>query len=124
MNFITWNKAYCLFPRRTCRAEMQLIVRKLENYEKDAVAKLHGRGFSVVFWSDMPYDDEIAAARRVGDRYTWMVQLADPYLRDLRSRHRVRDHTHNISVENLRFSLGVFGVHFLLPMSFFKPDLS
>ena len=71
MNVITWNKAYCLFPRTTFVERGMCALRThLRKQEEEAIAKYERRGWPLLDWSPLP---ELQAARRVGDSMTWVV---------------------------------------------------
>jgi hypothetical protein len=81
MNFISWNKAYCLYPYATLEKSRSLISRvDLISYPRflKALGKYSRRGFSMI--QRISPDEDVRCAFRPGprfvcDRNTWIMSL-------------------------------------------------
>ncbi|TGO08685.1 hypothetical protein BTUL_0196g00090 [Botrytis tulipae] len=79
MNFITWNKAYCLFPNalsehRLVSFEKNDIDRAKPNSSSDYVKR--GWTLDTTWNADMrPLPQRQAVFRRIGDSHTWKIDL-------------------------------------------------
>lgn len=86
MNFISWHKAYCLYPLATLEHRKGLRRRKhwqpaeeeLHESDRLALAKYADRGFSIVRVGQRPAEDRLYlpnVVRRVGDAHCWTIPL-------------------------------------------------
>ncbi len=76
VNFLTWNKAYSLFPLPTFIQYRTVLFKGLDPYYANMIRKYRRRGWTVVpklynedYTDSCPFDEE----RRVGDPFTWMI---------------------------------------------------
>jgi hypothetical protein len=71
MSFISWEKAYCLFPYTTfVRGGKFCLRRDFARMDARYVAKYVGCTYNNVPWQDEP---ELQSARRVGDHLSWVI---------------------------------------------------
>jgi hypothetical protein len=98
MNFITWNKAYCSFPAATLeRRELYLVNSFGQGYtdESELLATDGIITTSVTCPSTTlsSYQDSFIALRRIGNKYTLVVDLnvQGDSLEDARRRHWIRN---------------------------------
>ncbi|EJD49284.1 hypothetical protein AURDEDRAFT_161781 [Auricularia subglabra TFB-10046 SS5] len=79
MNFITWNKAYCMYPFDSLIRSRGLILRENNDRTRLALDKYRRRGFKLVPWWEGDWDWLSAAFRArhrwVGDAHCWTVAL-------------------------------------------------
>jgi len=125
MNLLTWCAAYCLFPRRTLvQQQSQLLECQVRSPRvQRAVEKYEARGWRFSEWENLVYDDELTQARRVGDRWTWVVPFDKPKSSLILEKFLEEYDKHaydlidfsevmprNDEVTRVRFSLGCFSV--------------
>lgn len=72
MNFLTWNKAYCVFPRTTFVRRGMWLTNPTELFWQEwmAVVKYEQRGWEEL---DSVEEAEKREGRRVGDSMTWVI---------------------------------------------------
>lgn len=82
MNFITWNKAYSIFPNITFVRHKTVPLRALDHLEQPYYIKYRERGFDLEPRVSTREKGEFVirpgasyAQRRIGDRYTWTIKL-------------------------------------------------
>jgi hypothetical protein len=81
LNFITWNKAYCLFPlatliKRNCYPTDDFYEDIAEDLEELALEGLQPKCCPSTESSILPHHDaSITDVRRIGDRYTLTMEL-------------------------------------------------
>ncbi|KAI4646762.1 hypothetical protein J4E93_004985 [Alternaria ventricosa] len=82
--FISWNKAYCLFPTATILERTSYLMAPMwHNKPSPAIAKMRqdsDKGFTVKTgeWMDKDASEshpEFASARSVGDKFSWVMKL-------------------------------------------------
>ncbi|KAI4673124.1 uncharacterized protein J4E78_001631 [Alternaria triticimaculans] len=86
LNFVTWNRAYSLFPQTTFIDKQCYVLQNLPADKTAGMVKRHGdylRGLTCdgiqtrfLHWDDK-YTNPITRPRRVGDKYTYTIGL-DP----------------------------------------------
>jgi len=77
-NFFTWNRCYSLFPSLTFGPRLGVITKSLNEKLRGCIQKYSKRG-----WSMVPYCFEeqvtsmypIRGHRRIGDKYTWVINF-------------------------------------------------
>ncbi|KAF1846390.1 uncharacterized protein K460DRAFT_356074 [Cucurbitaria berberidis CBS 394.84] len=81
LSFITWNKAYSLFPRTTFVRKECYLLQKIEDGEAGDSIRAHltelsknGIKTKAHHWDD-EQEHEITRIRRVGDKHTWVINL-------------------------------------------------
>ncbi|EFW21532.1 conserved hypothetical protein [Coccidioides posadasii str. Silveira] len=84
MNFITYSKAYSVFPKATFVKRQMCILKRCGDLEERALLKYEGRGFTAVpmeIWKRKPASElrEFVCARKIGDRHTWTIDLDNPW---------------------------------------------
>ena len=92
MNFVSWNRAYCLCPRMTFVGRTMC---SLEHHpdatHEGAMARYERRGWGyLVDWKE---EAELQSARRVGDWMTWVIPIGSSASADS-------------EVESIRFRVG------------------
>lgn len=79
MNFITADKAYCLFPTHTVVNKMGHLTRQVDHPKIiSAIAKYEERGWEISGYRDTHFCEigcPLHANRRIGDKYTWTIDL-------------------------------------------------
>lgn len=81
MNLISYEKAYCLFPRATLEARRNLLIARGSGSDQlPAVRKYQERGWSPSlpnpFWERVEHSPVFPFGNRfLGDRYTWTIPL-------------------------------------------------
>lgn len=82
VNFITWNKAFSVFPRATFAEHRTLPLKKLDARERRCHDKYRERGWRMQRRPRLDAAGEFLARvgdehthRRLGDRYTWVMPL-------------------------------------------------
>lgn len=82
VNFITWNKAYSIFPKKTFVEHKTIPLKKLDDQKRRCYAKYRERGFELQGKPRPLTKSEFVtrvgdyySQRRVGDRDTWMIPL-------------------------------------------------
>jgi hypothetical protein len=73
MNYITSDRAYCLFPRMTFVGQIMCSSGNHTPQESEAVAKYERRGWRLVDWKEEFEALRLQRGRRVGDSMTWVV---------------------------------------------------
>lgn len=78
LNIITWNKAYCLFPRETLHQRKTYMLKHVDNYFVRLIRKYSDRGFQCE--ETMSEENYSAASglqesRRIGDKHTMILDL-------------------------------------------------
>ena len=79
MNFISWNKAYAMFPRETLLENKTYMLKPLDDYFESLSCKYSRQGWimeEVMRSEDHSASSGIQTLRRVGDNRTWMVPLS------------------------------------------------
>ncbi|KAF3265396.1 GTP-binding protein Rho1 [Orbilia oligospora] len=80
LNLVTSHKAYALFPKSAFMHKMSFITRDLNT---DSVQhsllrySQYDYDFQPIIWntSPLPYTQEITSPRRVGDKFTWVIEF-------------------------------------------------
>ncbi|KAI5927612.1 hypothetical protein F4810DRAFT_272395 [Camillea tinctor] len=84
VNFISWNKAYSIFPRSTFLSHETIPLKSMDEYFGSLHAKYSRRGWRMrtesVMVEGLSQPDPLGSLakkgnRRVGDRDTWIIQL-------------------------------------------------
>ena len=78
VNVISWNKAFALFPLTTFFQHKSFMLRKLDDFYKSVVQKYTERGWKTLelMWPEDKKDNHpIRRYRRVGDRFSWVIQF-------------------------------------------------
>ncbi len=76
LNFISWNKAYSIFPLPTFIQHKCYSLQDWREWDREALRTQSQRGWNVqgVMWpEEQRHNHPIRERRRVGDRYTWMI---------------------------------------------------
>ena len=78
MNFITYEKAYCLYPRETIDKSISLVLKEYTTESYMAIKKYNLRGFK---FYDVVDEDEgdfkYREVRWVEDNWSWVISLED-----------------------------------------------
>jgi hypothetical protein len=81
VGFITWNRAYCLFPRNTFIEKEGFLLQNLdcEDWGEEYRATLCDLSKVGINTKGLPLsekqDVQVTMHRRIGDKYTWMIDL-------------------------------------------------
>jgi hypothetical protein len=78
VNIVTWNKAYCLFPKETLLEKKTYFLKPMNDYFETLLRKYVRRGWvleDIVRREDHTPNSSIQPVRRLGDRFTWTVRL-------------------------------------------------
>lgn len=69
-NFITWDKAYSLFPVSTLLKKKGYMLQKLDEHTGEHLAKYQKRGWRIqdVIWDGEDPVRELEGLRRIGDQ--------------------------------------------------------
>ncbi|KAI0788952.1 hypothetical protein BC629DRAFT_1593441 [Irpex lacteus] len=79
MNIITYNTAYCLYPRATIDRHRSLLLRLPTNDTQRELDKYTSRGWKIVRKLNKPVSCfKHTIVRWIGDKYTWAVRLGGP----------------------------------------------
>lgn len=76
VNFLTWNKAYAIFPLPTFVHHKGFLLKPLDNYISSVLEKYSRRGwrFQGQMWPEEKGSNQpIQASRLIGDKFTWMI---------------------------------------------------
>jgi hypothetical protein len=79
-NFITWNKAYALFPYTTFMRQEAYLIELSERMDLEYAAMTEQEGIRIKSssWMEinpMAQSQRLTRNRRIGDRHTWMIDL-------------------------------------------------
>ena len=76
MNFITYEKAYCLYPKETIDKSISLVLKEYTTESYMAIKKYNLRGFK---FYDVVDEDEgdfkYREVRWVADNWSWVISL-------------------------------------------------
>jgi hypothetical protein len=95
LNFISWNKAYALFPRESFVENQAYLLKNLTDVVSGETYRIslkelkkHGTNVKTRSWDDGPddTDSKIAMPRRIGNTQTWTITLATSNIYVLSSR--------------------------------------
>lgn len=79
VNFLTWNKAYALFPLPTFVHHKGYLLKALDNYLSSLLDKYSRRGwrFQGAMWpeEEIHSNKPVRTRRLIGDEFTWMIPL-------------------------------------------------
>ncbi len=80
MNFITFDHAYCLYPKATLRLGLNLLLQSIRDGARASLMKYHERGWPYVRFLE-PEDAAFVhtIVRWVCDPHTWVIALHSPY---------------------------------------------
>lgn len=78
VNFLSWNRAYAIYPIPTFLNHKGYMLRDEAEFEENLASKYRSRGWSyedVEWTTGNPTNHLMKLPRRVGDRYTWQIDL-------------------------------------------------
>lgn len=77
LNFLSWNKAYSVFPLPTFVQYKSYLLQSLDDEDARLAAQFDSRGgwkVQGVMWPEETHDNHpIRERRRIGDRFTWTI---------------------------------------------------
>lgn len=76
MNFITHERAYCLYPLDTIDRSQSLVLARNTEEAEDALEKYHDRGFRICHLADEK-EFRFSDVRWVEDQWSWVLPLPD-----------------------------------------------
>lgn len=123
VNFLSWSKAYAIYPIPTFFDHKGYMLRDQAEFKENLASKYRSRGWSYeeVEWpKDNPADYLVKSPRRVGDRYTWQINLDTVNVSPSQTPDSVLDHA-EFGVRNpFGWKIGQHRAHYPISATVFK----